>query len=477
MVRILSGHKGKEYLGFDPRKIPSEMYNSGEGKIYRFQGKGKPLLINRGTSGLFGTSEIRKPLSISLEISPSSLQNTSVLLKRSIYRAGFEYGFELRLEKRSLVLILNRFFLLENGLESSETISSRSVISTSEWNHIILEFVPNRSEVILYLNSREVGRATGRSESVIGLGFHADDSTPLRIGEDYYGRLRSIRIAESTAQPYLDESKYTPDIYDPNSDTFEPVIGDAYSPIFTTKGSHSSLHRLEVNAKRENDQLLETWIRGSSRYFPANSSPYLPGLQWVRLQDWLKKPGCGQGDFKLNISENCFQFFQIRFRLKPDPIGKLSPEIYSARAEILSVPTPKPVPGFRIYPEGSDLENQKVCFRWVSSDDPNVFDGGGYRIHYGTQPNDSVAVVDIPSNFNKDKVRSNISSFCLDNSVITNQSELNAPDFHMPSIRPGQSVYFRISAYTRFWNRDSRTKDQLSPLSDPVLVIFPTSGQ
>jgi hypothetical protein len=462
----------------------------------KFNGKGNAIEIPQGKLEIFQSETIKEPFYISFFLNPTTQEGESNLITKSIFRSGLEYGFQLNLVNGYLELRLNRFLTTEASLPISAKTKSSHKLPARKWSHIILEFSPSNLTATLYFNGMETAKLDANqisSHRVTSFSFHSDDTTPLFFCKEFYGNIDELNIGKGFSNPEKIVSSYPSVETSMESKMVNQNKGIALSPVYKTDFSFSSLLNFKLDSDKPVDSLVEVWFRSSLQPFSAYDSEYQNNLDWKRLTLNELDKICNMEDVKRN-STLCFSYYQWKFILRADPKGNLSPSISHFSYNIHQSIPPKPVSGLKINESESDFEAPRICMTWIANDETNVWNGGGYILHYGFKENEVAGTIFFHSPLNPKKESSNpelevetvekkpstrvsLMKSCLDNPTIVKNSESFEREKNLPFLRPGTTVYIWISAVNSFWTETGVGKDQISPKSKPISVTLPSKGQ
>lgn len=489
-IEIGRSSTGQEFITLSKAKVPEVLFEFDK-KVsmpLSFTGKDSKINIAVGKSKVFPTSELKNPHTISFKLLPSSQKNHSIILSKTIHRSGLEYGIELVLKNKILQLEAKRFFEDENSKRISHNIIASHPLQAREWNHIAIEFRPIDPVIILYINGKESGRAP-ESTSAVSMSFHPDDNTAIVLGKDFYGKIDEFRILSSPPNLDMSLGSYDSVKYNIDSKNLGHPYGRVTSPVIKTKYSHSYFHKFHWEKKSPPNTLTEIWARTSHFPFSKTESEDRPGMSWKPLDQIIKQSVCGASDSRKE--ENCFSYYQFRLVLRADPNGVHSPEIQKFSVDLRESKPPKKISGLAWDKKESDLPSNKICLRWIASDESNVWMGGGYLIHYGFKEGEIAGTIRQNSPYKKtftDTERSNLKDIegseaktkrvsliqtCLDNSLLSKYSEQFYPEKNLPFFKPGITVFFQVSAVNEFWSETGPGKDQVSQPSNQISVSLP----
>lgn len=487
--KSITGHM---YLQMKPMVFQDVLYDLAKHRTLPMDANGKDTKVSIPVvrNGILPYPDIREHLTIEFDILPSTQRSDAILLSKTIYRGGLEYGIRLSLHHRTLILDLHRFLESQTGERFSAKIQSQVQLTPRDQNRISLQFRANEPNVWIFVNGREAGQLTDKEVSqAVAMGFHPDDKTDLVYGEDLYGKTYQFKIFRGLVAPVAIGSQYPQVSYNPDTKIASQNFGTATSPVYKTQFSHSSLLEYDWNVHNPSQSVSEIWIRTSHLPFARDSKADLPRTEWLSLDDFVTKPKCGETQSE---SPNCFRYYQFRFLVRSDPNGFVTPEIHSFSAKIQESLPPKKVTGLSWDQKKSDLKQPKICLRWIGSDEPGVWKNGGYKIHYGFSPSvveaslilksparsTELAPVETSNLANIEKSESktkrvSLVETCLTNAILSQYSESFYPEKNLPFFQPGTTVYFKVSAYNGFWSETGSGKDQTSPLSSEISVTIP----
>lgn len=450
------------FLEFENRKYPQPLFhwNSKENNIF-FGPNHKiefPISLLEEVSKSFYT----KPFTIVIQFQPNPLKEKLILLQKSIFLNGLEYGMRLNVNQDQVHVEFQRFFFDREDRRKSERLISNIGIQKTKSNQLALVFLPNELKVDLYLNNQHAGSLKIFDKDIVGMGFHPTDSTPWILGKDYYGRIYSFEIYEGLIPLNHLSLPYPPISYNPSTKNAFIPYGIGVSRVFPTQYSHSYLESLSFSQVESNGGYYEIYIRTSLLPFlPSLSENILP---WIPLKDFLKLPQCKKNSNEL---QNCFQYFQLKVLLRPKPNGISSPKLGLIELKIAESIPPSKVTELEVTKD-SNPESLKVCLQWKGIQDSKVWDGGSYTIHYGFHPNHLDGMINIPV-----QERKNIYEFCVDNSIISKASFSYLFEKQMPFFKKGSTVYFRVSAENFYFQENGPGRDQRGELSNLVEFHFP----
>lgn len=487
-------------LDFENKKSPGNLDSSNyfRGKqSARFNGKSDLIEIPRGKSSLFLEPEIREPFYISIFVNPSSQSGSAILLNKSIFRSGQEFGFRLSLEQSKLELWIDRMIQTESGILLSTKLNSQHSIPPRKWSHIILEFAPAKNLILLYINGLETARYDGLAiakDRVTGFSFHPDDTTPLYLGRNFYGNMDELLIASGTPNASHLFAEYMEVDLNLDSKFVSQALGIGLSPVYKTDISHAYLSKFSMDSKLPKNSIVEVWFRSSLYPFGAYESEYKKGLAWRRLKENELDSICNSETVKSESSKPCFTYYQWKFVLRSDPEGFHSPSVSNFKYKVNHNLPPKKITGLKFNEVASNLDEPKICMSWVASEEENVWNGGGYILYYGFKENEVAGTIHYHNANNRKKellpnaeklnlkdeaksTRVSIISSCVDNGILLKNAESIEPEKNLPFLRPGITTYFWVSATNSFWSENGPGKDQISPKSKPISVTIPTKGQ
>ncbi len=421
----------------------------------------------------FSAPAILKKISIVLTFQTSLRKEKMVLFQKTIFRSGREFGIRANLLHQNQVkLELIRFFQNQNGSYSSGEILASRKLEKKDWNQLVIVLDPVELSVSMYVDGKFAGQYKETSQDSVGMGFHPDDTTDLLVGSDFYGRIRDLRFFYGEPDLEFWNPMYDGVRYNEDAKTATHPTGAATSPVYRTRFSYSAVRNFLVeDSLLPKDTFYEIYFRSSHTSFPADSSSQV--LPWIPFKKLIQLPICemlGLEELRQDqTGANCFQYYQVRVVLRSDPSGIETPLLGKVKYNLIQTKPPAKVQSLRILPPpDSNIEELRVCLEWKGNEEPNVWKGGSYTVHYGFRKEELAGRLMFPVHEKKDRYRE-----CIDNAAIQKHSEKYMYEKNLPFFQRGVTVYFRISAENRYYSEFGPGRDQHSELSDPVVVHFP----
>jgi hypothetical protein len=365
-----------------------------------------------------------------------------------------------------------------NNMFSYSKIESRSFflkspdkLKTDDWTHILISIDPMTGKASLF----EDGKSKSEFEAIkspenptsLPFGFHSNDTTPLLIGKDFFGKLDQFMIGigipdiDTLTEPYRGVT------YDDTIKFASHYKGFAISPVLQTKNSFSRLLSLDYDVASPPDTHIEIHFRISNSFFTEDNLD----IQWIDSTDFKK------------TLETDFKYLQWKAYLRSDYAGKLTPSLNWVKFRYAESIPPNPPTGLNVVQQENN--SLGVCLTWVSNHENNVRHGGKYFVHYGVRPDRMVGTLIVQGEDEKTKELKEITGLeegmdltknykslkqCVDNNLIS-LNALYRKDKNLLLFKPGITYYFRISACNSNYN-DTTGLDQKSILSNSVSFSF-----
>jgi hypothetical protein len=449
------------------------------GKRYAsFTTRDSHIRVNTVGAGLLGEKVINTPFYFSFFVMPGELEQNSKIFYKDYITGSKRYGIECKIVHNKIEINFNNLFYYKTGMTKSYSLKSQDKLKSKEWTHVVIAVDPNSSSAELFENGIQKDQffaTVGANDpSSMFFGFHENDTNPLVIGRDYYGKLDNFILGRGKVS---DVSKLTVPFagvhYEENVKFPSHRRGNAISPVIKTKYSHSLPIQLQYDAEIPEGTHLEILYRLSGEPFEEDSSfPEWKHYEKIQFQDKMKLP--------------TFQYFQWKVIMRSNYAGTLTPGLTNLKFTYLETVPPQEPYNLRV--SQFDHDNLKVCLSWNSNHEKNVIFGGGYMIHYGLSPERMLGTLKFTLDGSKITGKSldsqkNYKSLeqCIDNSLIQFNA-LFTKDKNLPVFRSGITYYFKISAYNDKYPfalaEESEFKnlgyDQKSKLSQPVLFTFRT---
>ncbi|EPG65353.1 hypothetical protein [Leptospira wolffii] len=404
-------------------RIVSSSYLPDTSKVHsgkraaRFAGKRSGIKISGKTKGILTASDIREEFYLSFFLLPGTLDKEAVLISKELYTRGRKFGWDLHIKDEIPVLEFRNFFQREDKTFASLKLSGKNRVSRSEWNHFIIHFRPAQREVVFYVNGKETDRASvSRKEPIVRIGFHPEDTTPFKIGENFYGWLDDFFASKGAPDPETISNPYEGQTYDPSSFTAEAKFGTALSPVYKTRYSNSFPESITVKAKIPKSSVLEIYLRTSPKNFSrTEEGPAWRSVDLRKISEEYKEedpareteeesiPSAKSTTYRIPLDKIWngklppFKYYQAKIKFKPDPQAQNGPEVDAfAFSYKETIPPVKPM-GLKVaYFDDSDPDagnSPRVCLSWTPNPEKNVKNKGGYVIHYGVGPNRMVGIL------------------------------------------------------------------------------------
>jgi hypothetical protein len=452
---------------------------AGMGKRYAsFAANNSYISVATNNGRLLNSVHFTQPFYISFLVMPGESEQYSVVFKKSLITGGRKFGIECDIVNNKIEVQFNNMFSYSKTESRSFQLKSPDKLKTEEWTHVIIAIDPMTGKASLF----EDGKSKSEFEAIkspenptsLPFGFHPNDTTPLLIGKDFFGKLDQFLIGVGT--PELDKltEPFKGVSYDDTIKFANQFKGIAYSPVLQTKNSFSRLLSFDHDAIKPTGTQLEIHFRISNLYFTEDDSE----VEWIDSSDFKK------------AMERDFKYLQWKLILRSDYSGKTTPSLNTVRFRYVESLPPNPPAGLKV------VENEKnplgVCLVWVSNHEDNVREGGKYLIHYGVSPDRMVGTiavreVETKKEGTEEKVKTikpitgleegmNLTQAykslkqCVDNDLIT-LNAVNRKDKNLLVFKPGLTYYFKISACNKNYNEVSGL-DQKSVPSNSVQFTF-----
>jgi hypothetical protein len=453
------------------------------GKRYAsFTTKESQLRIYSGTGKILSDSVLSIPLYFSFYIMPGDLEQSSNVFSKSYLTSGKKYGIECKIINNKIEVAFHNFFSFKESETKTFYLQSPDKLNSKVWSHIMITLEPTEGLAKLYENgilktSFQAIRSSTDSTPLLS-GFHVNDTNPLVIGKDFYGKLDNFMIGKGSIPdvtkmsiPYSDVS------YENEVKVATHSRGMAVSKVIKTKYSHSQPTKLEYRAVQPQGTHLELHYRFSEEPFEDEDS----------LPIWS---AYDQDEFSKKEKDTYFSYFQWKIVMRSNHSGEATPSLtYLSLKFKDSIP---PSPPFGLKVTTIDHSSKKVCLQWNSNHEQDVIDGGGYFIHYGVSPDRMVSTLhkgeggkmitgisdkEESNETLKAKVKKNYRNlqYCIDNNIIDYNAEITK-DKNLLHLKSGITYYFKLTAYNNKYpfnvELKSMGQDQKSLPSLPVSVTF-----
>ncbi|TGL63261.1 hypothetical protein [Leptospira sarikeiensis] len=381
-----------------------------------FVGKRSGIKISGKTKGILTNSDIKEEFYISFFLLPGNLDKEAILLSKDLYTRGKKFGWDLRIKDEIPVLEFRNFFQKSDKTHLSLKLAGSSRLSRSDWNHFIIHFRPAQREIVLYINGKEVDRASISSkEPIVRIGFHPEDSTPFKIGESFYGWLDDFLVSKGSPDPETLSTQYDGQKYDPSSYTADAKFGTAVSPVYKTKFSSSSPEAVLLKANIPKSSVMELYFRFSPRIFSrTEEGPAWKSVDLRKIEEEFKEddpyreteeetsPKGKSSSYRIPLDRiwgnksGYFKYYQVKVKFKTDSAAKTSPELEAITFIYKETIPPVRPAGLKIVTfddHDPDAGGPRVCLSWTQNPEKNVQQKGGYVIHYGVGPNRMVGIL------------------------------------------------------------------------------------
>lgn len=446
-----------------------------------FTTKESQIRVYPGSGKLMNQSLISSSFYISFYIMPGDLDQSSNVFSKTYITGGKKYGIDCKIINTKIEVTFHNFFSFSEYETKTYILESPDKLKSKAWSHVVITLEPSLGTGKLYENGQEkVSFQAIRSredKTPLLAGFHPNDTSPLIIGKDFYGKLDNFQIGRGELP---DVSRMSLPYHDVQYDTdFKQVShtrGIAYSPVYKTKYSHSLPIQIDYKSSEPPGTHLEVHYRFSEE--PFDEEDTLP--EWKHFDS---------KSFHDTEKETYFQYFQWKLILRSNFSGLETPSLRHFSFKFKDSIPPNSPSGLRI----SKLDNSKkeVCLAWNSNHESDVIDGGGYIIHYGVDPGRMVGTLSYDLNGNpitglpeveaqdtiKNRVRKNYLSLekCVNNDIIRFNAEY-LKDKNLLFLKSGITYYFRLTAFNNKYPLRKKEStigfDQKSQSSRPASATF-----
>ena len=439
--------------------------NSPDGKYHAsFAGKTSSIIIPAYQSQLLGSSIFKSDFFVSFYIYTN---RDGVIMKKIYYSRGNKYGMVIE-RKNGFIQVRLINMVSESGQTRSFTITGNKKLPENKWELVTFYLDPG-GKLVLYHGESMTAYREIRYNNAFSIGYHPNDTTPMKIGGEYYGFLD--RILVKRGRPDLSELTRS---YNTVSTGILPSqdYGVIKSEVHRTEFSNSIPRSFRIRETVPTGSSIEHYVRFSNSAFSMHSEE----IPWINHNAFEKKSA------KIR-----FKYFQWMAKIKPDPEGLESPRLSEATLSYQLHKPPARPSGIKIL--SASEESLSICLGWISNhekdvqqcrtDSNNVRHCGGYMIHYGFTRDKMAGILAIDKNGNNitgleqdkkltDSYRS--LNLCIDNGLITKNAELHQNQ-DIPVFRKGLTYYFKITAYNNRYNTID-SKDQKSIPSKTVFHTF-----
>lgn len=453
------------------------------GKRYAsFTTKESQLRIYSGPGKILSDSVLSVPLYFSFYIMPGDLEQSSNVFSKSYLTGGKKYGIECKIINNKIEVAFHNFFSFKESETKTFYLQSPDKLNSKVWSHIMITLEPTEGLSKLYENGilKNSFRSTRSSTDSTPLlsGFHINDTNPLVIGKDFYGKLDNFMIGKGTIPDVSKMSiPYSDVAYENEVKVANQSRGIGVSRVMKTKNSHSQPIKLEYRAIQPQGTHLELHYRFSEEPFEEEDS----------FPEWS---AYDQDEFSKKEKDTYFSFFQWKVVMRSNYSGEATPSLTYLSLKYKDSNPPSPPYGLKV--ASVDHKSKKVCLQWNSNHEQDVIDGGGYFIHYGVTPDRMVSTLQKgeggkmitgiqDSEETTDTIRSKVKKnyrnlqTCIDNNLINYNAE-STKDKNLLHLKSGITYYFKLTAYNNKYpfqgDQKSVGQDQKSIPSLPVSVTF-----
>lgn len=457
-------------------------FKSTQGRRFAsFTTKESQIKVYAGNGKVLNQSLLSTPFYISFYIMPGDLDQSSNVFSKTHITGGKKYGIECKIINTKLEVTFHNFFYFGENETKTYILESTDKLNSKVWTHVVITLEPTVGLGKLYENGEEkvsFKAIRNRTDTTPLLsGFHPNDTSPLVIGKDFYGKLDNFLIGKGELPdvsrmniPYQDVS------YDGDKKQVNQYRGTAYSPVIKTKYSHSMPLYIDYKSTEPHGTYLEIHYRFSEEPFEEEDS--LP--EWKQLEPKL---------FHDKERDTYFKYFQWKVVLRSNFSGFESPTLKHFSFKYKDSEPPNAPAGLRV--KSVDHPKKEICLEWNSNHEQDVIDGGGYLIHFGVSPNTMVGTVSmdqngkpitgIPDSESSDTIKNRVKKnylglgFCINNDIIKFNAEF-LKDKNILYFKPGITYYFRLTAYNNKYplgkREDTIGYDQKSHPSKPISTTF-----
>jgi hypothetical protein len=453
------------------------------GKRYAsFTTKESQLRIYSGAGKILNESVISVPMYISFYIMPGDLEQSSNVFSKSYLTGGKKYGIECKIINNKIEVAFHNFFSYSESETKSYYLQSPDKITSKVWSHIMITLEPTEGTARLYENAKlktsfKALRSPTDTTPLLS-GFHVNDTNPLVIGKDFYGKLDNFMIGKGSIPDIAKMNiPYHDVLFDEDVKVANQSRGSAISRVLRTKYSYSQPIKIEYKSYQPPGTHLEIHYRYSDEPFEEEGS----------YPEWNSYD---PDTFQKKEKDSYFNYFQWKVVMRSNHSGETSPALTSFNLIYKDSIPPNPPYGLKV--TSVDHDNKKVCFQWNSNHESDVIDGGGYIIHYGVSPDRMASTIQTgeggriitgiseteeSSETQKLKVKKNYRKlgFCFNNELIRFNAE-STKDKNLLYFKAGITYYFKLTAFNNKFpfmkDQKSVGQDQKSLPSSPVMVTF-----
>lgn len=458
-------------------------FKSTQGRRYAsFTTKESQIKVYAGNGKVLNQSLLSSPIFISFYIMPGDLDQSSNVFSKTHITGGRKYGIDCKIINTKLEVTFHNFFYFGENETKTYILESPDKLNSKVWSHIVITLEPTKGVGRLYENGDEKTsfRAIRNRQDTTPLlsGFHPNDTSPLIIGKDFYGKLDNFLIGRGELPDVARMNvPYSDVVYDGDLKQVNQNRGFAYSPVYKTKYSHSLPLQIDYKSNEPQGTYLEIHYRFSEEPFEEDES----------LPEWKQYD---PKEFHNKEKDTFFKYFQWKLVLRSNYNGSESPSLKFFSFKYKDSEPPNSPAGLRV--KSIDTQKKEICLQWNSNHEHDVIDGGGYLLHFGVDPNTMVGTISMGPNgkpitgipestdsneTTKNRVKKhylNLES-CINNDTIRYNSEF-LKEKNILYFKPGITYYFRITAYNNKFplgkREDTIGYDQKSHPSKPTSATF-----
>lgn len=484
------------------------------GKRYAsFASSNSQIIVNTNNKRLLNSSYYTEEFYFSFFIIPGESEQYSVIFSKTSITGGKKYGLECNIVNNKLEVNFHNMFYQSKHSPRTFSLKSPDKLKPGEWTQVVFTLDPISGEANLYENGDKkdsfLAIKSPEEPTSLPFGFHPNDTTPLIIGKDFYGKFDNFEIGQGKPDFTLLSFPYKAVNYDDSTKYSNHPRGLAYSKVLSTPLSHSKLLSIESRVNQPEGTHYEIHYRISDRVFPEDALE----------PAWIQKP-----EKDSELKQDGFKYFQWRVLLRSDYSGKKTPAFEYIKIKYQDSLPPVPPTGLKISENkksNSDPDKLQVCLSWISNYEQNVRWKGRYFIHYGLSPDRMVGTIlvnhkgkpinglsldfeeeilsgkeennTVPVLISKeeqekkkiqaeevykkkylDQLNKKYTSLeqCIDNELISINAGFRKEQ-NMLMFKPGITYYFRVSAANNNYSEE-KARDQKSGLSKSVLFTFKT---
>lgn len=382
---------------------------------------------------------------IELRFKADSIRVPARLFKRVGFTGGIKNGIEIDLKDGRIESNLFNLFVDEYNYRHDQQLLTSTHIKEGVWYHYSLSYTRTTGKLVHYLNGHEesVRYVTKTGEPLMNIlapSFLKGDMPPVIIGENFYGSIDELRIAQHPFRDYTPADKNAGKPYDQIKPAREPLNpeGIITSPIYSFGsdgfGTMVTLFSWEEGKRPQSFIWFE--FRISDNVFDRYSND----IPWQRIEN-------NQRNIFLKKVNNEFlrgRYYQWRAHLIPSPEGDISPQLSNVMLKF-QIDTQPRAP---MLPEIVEIGDEYVKLRWRKNVEHDL---GGYRIYYGLRSGKYDGVINVVNGSdmtNKLNDSKNYIEITVNNDVIKeNLTSKSGEILNYPYIRNNVLYYFAVTAY------------------------------